>query len=205
MTQEKTTLKHEYDLIIIGGGPVGMALALALRGGGVSVLLLEARGLPEKTEDSRPLALSHGSRLILERLGVWKPLPDVTPITTIHISNRGGFGRTVMTADDIGVPALGYVINHHDVFRSMHKALKKCDVDYLTGAQVTRLEASLESGQIEFQHDGVMKKATARLLVLADGGRLTAQIEGVTQHVHDYQQWAVVARIKGECSPKITG
>ncbi|PTR07086.1 2-octaprenyl-6-methoxyphenol hydroxylase [Nitrosospira sp. Nsp5] len=205
MTQEKTTLKHEYDLIIIGGGPVGMALALALRGGGVSVLLLEARGLPEKTEDSRPLALSHGSRLILERLGVWKPLPDVTPITTIHISNRGGFGRTVMTADDIGVPALGYVINHHDVFRSMHKALKKCDVDYLTGAQVTRLEASLESGQIEFQHDGVMKKATARLLVLADGGRLTAQIEGVTQHVHDYQQWAVVARIKSECSPKITG
>ncbi|SCY31341.1 FAD-dependent monooxygenase [Nitrosospira sp. Nsp13] len=205
MTREKTTLKHEYDLIIIGGGPVGMALALALRGGGVSVLLLEARGLPEKTEDSRPLALSHGSRLILERLGVWKPLPDVTPIMTIHISNRGGFGRTVMTADDIGVPALGYVINHHDVFRSMHKALKKCDVDYLTGAQVTRLEASLESGQIEFQHDGVMKKATARLLVLADGGRLTAQIEGVTQHVHDYQQWAVVARIKSECSPKITG
>lgn len=205
MIREKTTLKHEYDLIIIGGGPVGMALALALRGGGVSVLLLEARGLPEKTEDSRPLALSHGSRLILERLGVWKPLPDVTPITTIHISNRGGFGRTVMTADNIGVPALGYVINHHDVFRSLHKALKKCDVDYLTGAQVTRLEAGLKSGQIEFQHDGVMKKATARLLVLADGGRLTAQIEGVTQHVHDYQQWAVVARIKSECSPKITG
>ncbi len=205
MSREKTTLKHEYDLIIIGGGPVGMALALALRGGGVSVLLLEARGLPEKTEDSRPLALSHGSRLILERLGVWKPLPDVTPITTIHISNRGGFGRTVMTADDIGVPALGYVINHHDVFRSMHKALKKCDVDYLTGAQVTRLEASIESGQIEFQYDGVMKKATARLLVLADGGRLTAQIEGVTQHVHDYQQWAVVARIKSECSPRLGG
>ena len=205
MSREKTTLKHEYDLIIIGGGPVGMALALALRGGGVSVLLLEARGLPEKTEDSRPLALSHGSRLILERLGVWKPLPDVTPITTIHISNRGGFGRTVMSADDIGVPALGYVINHHDVFRSMHKALKKCDVDYLTGAQVTRLEASIESGQIEFQYDGVMKKATARLLVLADGGRLTAQIEGVTQHVHDYQQWAVVARIKSECSPRLGG
>ncbi|KIO49575.1 FAD-dependent monooxygenase [Nitrosospira sp. NpAV] len=205
MSREKITLKHEYDLIIIGGGPVGMALALALRGSGVSALLLEARGLPEKTEDSRPLALSHGSRLILERLGVWKPLPDVTPITTIHISNRGGFGRTVMTADDIGVPALGYVINHHDVFRSMHKALKKCDVDYLTGAQVTQLETGIESGRIEFQHDGVAKQAVGRLLVLADGGRLTAKIDGVTQHVHDYQQWAVVARIKSECAPKITG
>jgi len=192
------THHYDYDLIIVGGGPVGMALALALRGSGVSVLLLEARGLPEKTEDSRPLALSHGSRLILERLGVWKGLPEITPITTIHISNRGGFGRTVLTAPDIGVPALGYVMNHHDVFRSMHEAIKKSGVDYQVGAQVTRLETSTEMGQIEFQHNGVAKKATARLVVLADGGRLTAQIEGVTQHVQDYQQWAVVARIKSE-------
>lgn len=192
---------HDYDLIIIGGGLVGMALALALRGSGVSVLLLEARGLPEKTEDSRPLALSHGSCLILERLGVWKGLPEITPITTIHISNRGGFGRTILTAADIGVPALGYVMNHHDVFRSMHEAMKNCDVDYQVGAQVTRLDASVGMGQIEFQHNGVPKKATARLLALADGGRLTAQIEGVTQHVQDYKQWAVVARIKSEHFP----
>ncbi|MGH8763510.1 MAG: FAD-dependent oxidoreductase, partial [Nitrosospira sp.] len=102
---------YDYDVIIIGGGPVGMALALGLRHSGASVLLLEARGLPGKTEDHRPLALSHGSRIILEHLGVWKTLPEVSPITTIHISNRGGFGRTVMTADDIGVPALGYVLN----------------------------------------------------------------------------------------------
>ena len=84
------THHYDYDLIIIGGGPVGMALALALRGSGVSVLLLEARGMPAKTEDSRPLALSHGSRLILQRLGVWDALPEVTPILTIHISSRGG-------------------------------------------------------------------------------------------------------------------
>ena len=188
----------EYDLIIIGGGPVGMALALALRDSDMSVLLLEARGLPAKTEDSRPLALSHGSRLILQRLGVWKALHDITPITTIHISNRGGFGRAVLTAAEIGVPALGYVMNHHDVFRAMHEALQECDVDYLTGAQVTHLETGAARGQIEFQHDGVAKKAMARLLVLADGGRLTAQIEGVTQHVHDYEQWAVVARVRTE-------
>ncbi|SFH40023.1 2-octaprenyl-6-methoxyphenol hydroxylase [Nitrosospira sp. Nsp14] len=188
----------EYDLIIIGGGPVGMALALALRDSDMSVLLLEARGLPAKTEDSRPLALSHGSRLILQRLGVWNALHDITPITTIHISNRGGFGRAVLTAAEIGVPALGYVMNHHDVFRAMHEALQECDIDYLTGAQVTHLETGAVQGKIEFQHDGVTKKATARLLVLADGGRLTAQIEGVTQHAHDYEQWAVVARVRTE-------
>ena len=209
-TETGMTGEHhsEYDLIIIGGGPVGMALALALRDSDMSVLLLEARGLPAKTEDSRPLALSHGSRLILQRLGVWKALHDITPITTIHISNRGGFGRAMLTAAEIGVPALGYVMNHHDVFRAMHEALQECDVDYLTGAQVTHLETGAARGQIEFQHDGVAKKATARLLVLADGGRLTAQIEGVTQHVHDYEQWAVVARVRTErfaCDLRETG
>ena len=66
-TEIAMTHHYDYDLIIIGGGPVGMALALALRGSGTTVLLLEARGLPSKTEDPRPLALSHGSRLILQR------------------------------------------------------------------------------------------------------------------------------------------
>jgi 2-octaprenyl-6-methoxyphenol hydroxylase len=216
-----TTQHYDYDLIIIGGGPVGMALALALHGSGTTVLLLEARGLPTKTEDPRPLALSHGSRLILQRLGVWEALPEATPITTIHISNRGGCGRTILTAGEAGVPALGYVLNHHDLFRAMHDALANAgkktdekidgktgeklngrlgagDIDYLTGAQVTKVETSTGFGQIEFKHEGITKIKTSRLLAVADGGRLTGQIEGVSQHVQDYQQWAVVAHVKTE-------
>jgi 2-octaprenyl-6-methoxyphenol hydroxylase len=190
--------QYDYDLIIIGGGPVGMALALALRNSGLSMLLLEARGLPEKGEDPRPLALSQGSRLILQRLGVWKALSDITPIFTIHVSSQGGLGRTVMTAREMGVPALGYVVNYDDVFRAMHKALQNCEMDYLAGAQVTRMETSDGFGRVEFEQSGITKKATARLLVVADGGRLTAQIEGITQQVHDYEQWAIVGRVKTE-------
>ncbi|TFH12615.1 MAG: ubiquinone biosynthesis protein UbiH [Nitrosomonadales bacterium] len=187
--------KH-YDLIIIGGGPVGMSLSLALRNSGLSVLLLEARGAPEKKEDPRPLAFSHGSRLILQRLGVWESLPKISLITAIHISNRGGFGRTVLTACEVGVPALGYVVAHHDVFRAMHERLQDCRIDYLTEAQVIRLESDVTEGRGEFRHNGVIKQVTANLLVLADGGRLTGQVEGITQHVHDYEQWAIVARIE---------
>ncbi|MDE2366394.1 MAG: FAD-dependent monooxygenase, partial [Betaproteobacteria bacterium] len=51
-------------------------------------------------------------------------------------------------------------------------------------------------GQIEFKHDGITKTKTSRLLAVADGGRLTGQIEGVTQHVQDYEQWAIVAHVK---------
>jgi 2-octaprenyl-6-methoxyphenol hydroxylase len=199
---------YDYDLVIIGGGPVGMALALALRSTDISVLLLEARGLPAKTEDPRPLALSHGSRLVLQRLGVWQGLPEATPITTIHISTSGDPGRTVLRAGDAGVPALGYVLNHHDLFRGMHEVLRtsaRAGFDYLTGAQVVKLETGTPMGQVEFQHEGEMKKKTARLLVLAEGGRLTGQIEGLAQHTHDYQQWAVVAHVETERYSELDG
>lgn len=191
------TTKH-YDIVIIGGGPVGMAVTLALQESGLSILLLEARGLPEKDEDPRPLALSHGSRLILERLGVWPKLTANTPITTIHISNRRGFGRTILTKDDANVPALGYVVNYHALFQSMHGLLKHLNADYLAGAKVTKFETSTDQGQVAFEYNNESREITAKLLVLADGGRLTGQIKDIHYHVHEYQQWAIVANIKAK-------
>jgi len=91
---------QQFDIAIVGGGPVGMALALALCEYDYSILLLEARELPEKVDDPRPLALSYGSHLILHRLGIWENLIQPTPITTIHISNRSHFGHTVLTPKD---------------------------------------------------------------------------------------------------------
>jgi 2-octaprenyl-6-methoxyphenol hydroxylase len=196
----ETMSSDHYDLIIIGGGPIGMSLSIALRHSGLSVLLLEARKEPEKNKDPRPLAFSHGSRLILQRLGVWEALSEVTPIKAIHISNRGGFGRTLLTASEIDVSALGYVILHHDIFRVMHEKLQDCGVDYLTEAQVTQLECNVAEGQVKFQHNGKLKQATANLLVLADGGRLIGQVEEITQHVRDYEQWAIVSRIEASVS-----
>ena len=76
--------------------------------------------------------------------------------------------------------------------------LGAADIDYLTGAQVTKVETDTGLGRVEFKHKGITKIKTARLLAVADGGRLTGQIEGVTQHVRDYQQWAVVAHVKTE-------
>ncbi len=191
------TTKH-YDIAIIGGGPVGMAVSLALHGLGLSILLLESRGLPEKDEDPRPLALSYGSRLMLERLGVWRNLSITTPITTIHISNRHGFGRTIITTDSAGVPALGYVVNYHALFLSMHGLLRQHKTDYLTGAKVTKFETSPDKGQVEFEYDNETRKITAKLLVLADGGRLTEKINNINYHIHEYQQWAIVANIKAK-------
>ncbi|HWJ01204.1 MAG TPA: FAD-dependent monooxygenase [Burkholderiales bacterium] len=96
------------DVLIRGAGPVGCALALALRGSHLKVAIL---GRTEARAAFRPLALSHASRLILERLDVWPSL-EATPIETIRVSQQQAFGRTVMQAADAGVPALGYVTEY---------------------------------------------------------------------------------------------
>jgi 2-octaprenyl-6-methoxyphenol hydroxylase len=191
-------IADHYDIVIIGGGPVGMALALALQDTGISSLLLEARGLPEKDEDPRPLALSHGSHLILHRLGVWHKLTKKTPITTIHISNRGSFGQTILTPQDAGVPALGYVVNYHDLFCSMHQQLTASTAGYIAGALVTKLDTTESLGMVHFNYQGQEQKVTAKLLVLADGGKLAQQLPDVTYQTYDYHQFAVVANVKAE-------
>jgi 2-polyprenyl-6-methoxyphenol hydroxylase-like FAD-dependent oxidoreductase len=88
-----------HDLVVVGAGPVGATLALALRDADLDLVVLDSRaaGTPSRTD--RSLALSHGARLILERLDVWARLSAnrdaVTPITSIDISQAGGFGMDV--------------------------------------------------------------------------------------------------------------
>ncbi|HEY7237864.1 MAG TPA: FAD-dependent monooxygenase [Burkholderiales bacterium] len=96
------------DILVRGGGPVGCALALALQSSPLKVRIV---GRSNSKAAFRPLALSHASRLILERLDAWRSL-EATPIRRIHVSQQEAFGRTVMDAADAGVPALGYVTEY---------------------------------------------------------------------------------------------
>jgi len=84
------------DVVIVGAGPVGATLALALAGGDLDVVSLDARARDTLASGDRSLALSHGARLIFDRLGVWSSVAGtadaVTAITAIDVSQRGGFG-----------------------------------------------------------------------------------------------------------------
>src|SRR5882724_3179557 len=96
------------DVLIRGAGPVGCALALALRASGLRVAITDAAAT---APGFRPIAVSYASRLILERIGAWTGLP-ATPIERIVVSQAGSFGRTRLDAADAGVPALGYVTEY---------------------------------------------------------------------------------------------
>lgn len=186
----------ERDLLIVGGGPVGATLALALAGCGLDVELLEARAEVGSSSDDRTLAISHGTRMILERIGVWDALREATPIETIHVSQRGGFGRSLLDARDLGLPALGYVLRYANLQRALGAALgTQSHVRLIPGARVEALQAGPEGVCVTTHQDGATHILDARLLVIADGGTRLAGQAGAIIRTRDYAQHAIVATV----------
>ena len=108
-------MQTDYDIVIVGGGLVGMSLASALGRSGFRIAVVEAkewRPSVALNQEGRTLALAYGSRRIFEGMGLWSQIAahGVTAIKRIHISDRGRFGMTRLDATDAGIDALGYVV-----------------------------------------------------------------------------------------------
>ena len=190
-----------YDIAIIGGGPVGASLALALRDSGLKVCVLEARPAQTASNDARALALSYGSRLLLERIGVWDALHDVSPIRSIHISQRRSFGRALLRAEELKVPELGYVLPYSALQAALDKGLQQGDIVAIHGASVTSLRGEPDNALIGYRHDDAEHVLHTRLAVVADGGKLLAQ--QFPPEAHDYGQSALITHVT--CSAPKTG
>ena len=119
-------MARNCDIAIIGGGPVGAALALALRDSDLSIVVLEAQQAKPANADPRALALSYGSRLLLARLGVWQNLAQISTIKTIHVSQKNSFGRTQLDAAELNVPDLGYVLPYATLQAALQNSLGIC-------------------------------------------------------------------------------
>jgi 2-octaprenyl-6-methoxyphenol hydroxylase len=183
----------DYDIVIVGGGPVGCALALGLGAARRSVLLLDAS--PElRDDDPRTLALSYGSRLILERLQVWPEISPLTAIDAIHISQRGGFGSTVLTAADAHTPSLGYVAPYASVQLALKRRVQETpNLRMERGARATAFEQRRDSLLVAFEHRDGETHVGAALAIIADGGVLAQQ--SAQMEVRDYAQSAVIGNV----------
>jgi len=126
------------DVLIRGAGPVGCALALALRDTGLRIAIAERA--PSRVS-FRPVALSYASRLILERIGAWRD-DAATPIETIHVSQRGGFGATRLEARDAAVPALGYVMDYATLAGRLREAAASVISDETSAQCIVHAEGS---------------------------------------------------------------
>ncbi len=179
----------DVDVAIIGAGPVGMALALALVDSPHRVLLIDSRPRSAWQGDPRALAISQGSRQLLEQLGAWNA-DAATAIREIHVSQRGGFGRTEINAKDYGIPALGYVMRYPDLAKTLDSQIS--DEKFLDQCRVDRIEADGDSATLSVTHKSTSRRIKTKLIVHAEG----SPNNGPDIKVHDYGQLAIVAEVR---------
>ncbi|NLF52899.1 MAG: 2-octaprenyl-6-methoxyphenyl hydroxylase [Thauera phenolivorans] len=182
----------ERDLLIVGAGPVGLALALALKDSGLDVALADARSAAAVACDARTLALAHGSRLTLERLGAWRGLP-VTPIESVHISHAGGFGRTLLRASEHQLPALGYVVPAGALAAALRREVAAAGIPVFDQTEVLELAPAEAAVTARLGGTGAPASTlSARLVACAEGGMRADDADTVT---HDYHQHALIGTV----------
>ena len=189
------------SVIIVGGGMAGATLALAishLTHGKLPVHLIEATD-PESAAhpgfDARAIALAHGTCQQLTRIGVWPAIKDcATGITSVHVSDRGHAGFVTLEAEDYQIPALGHVVELHDVGLRLFAMLRKAPGVTLHCPQ--RVSSfTRESDKVSVQLDNG-KLLEGKLLVAADGSRSSLATQcGITWQQQEYRQVAIIANV----------
>jgi 2-octaprenyl-6-methoxyphenol hydroxylase len=190
-----------HHVVIVGGGPVGSVLALALQQHHVPFTMLEARAKGASHQDTRALALSYGSRLILENLGIWDAVSArATAINTIHISQRGGLGRTKLNAAEHGLQSLGYVLPYGAITQALDAVLDAASdtSNIIYEAEATEIKRAQEASSVTFNHANSTQTLQTALTVVADGGRSLGEIEDLKKETKEYGHDALVTKVHAE-------
>jgi len=192
---------HTHDLLIVGGGMVGASLAIALSGRGLRIGLIEAfpPGDPgQPSYDDRAIALAYGSRRIFEAMQLWDDIADdAEPIADIHVSDRGHFGFSHLSAQEENVPALGYVVTARRLGHSLIGRMRECDdVELIAPAKVTAVSSDEDAAHVQVQREAEQLALSAAVLIAADGGKsfVREQLQLPTQR-WEYGQSAIVTNI----------
>ncbi|WP_043343729.1 UbiH/UbiF/VisC/COQ6 family ubiquinone biosynthesis hydroxylase [Cupriavidus basilensis] len=217
MSPASTDASADMDIAIVGAGPVGLALAcLLLRKSPWRLTLIDAATPARASRDPRAIALSYGSRQLLEQIGAWPR--SVTPIEHIHVSQRGRFGHVKLHSHDYDVPALGYVVRYGELCEALERALAQAVRaspapvgERLERVYETRIDHLEQSGPdtaaaslvrlCGHGHDQQPAAFGARLVVQAEGGLFHQQSTRAERGVQgqkyrrDYGQTAIVAHV----------
>lgn len=195
--------------IIVGGGMVGLSLALMLAKQNIAVQLLEAIRYPNYEDDqlapyhssfdARNTALSRRSVMIYQQLGLWDALQQhATPILQVHITEQGSFGKARLVAEQEKVESFGQVIENAWLGRVLLTQVRQqALIELIDGVEVTSLEQDQQQVTIRALRDQETLELQTQLLIAADGrDSFCRQAIGVGVDVHDYDQVAIVTAVQ---------
>ena len=188
------------DILIVGGGPVGLAAACLLARAGIAVVVVDARApeiAPAADFDGRASAVAAGSAAILQRAGVWQALEaEAEPIREIRISD--GDSRLFLHFDHaaLGAGPLGYMVENRHLLRALRaRAAALPDLAVLAPRRV--IAVARDSAVRAALDDG--SAVRARLLVAADGANSPMRGQaGIPARRRNYGQAAIVCTVAHE-------
>lgn len=194
------------DIAIIGAGMVGASLVHLLQPSiaqGTKVTLIERQELRWDGEfasrppsfDGRATALSYGTQVILDKIGVWPTLAErACAIRHVQVSDQGHFGQTHLHAEEQGTDALGYIVENAVIGQGLLAGLDQADIDIKASTQVEQVQMNAEGALLSLNNG---ERLQTKLLVLADGARsgLAEQL-GIRHNKEDYGTHALVTQVK---------
>ena len=199
----------QQEVIIVGGGMVGLSLALMLAKANIAVKLLEAIKYPNYDDanlapyhssfDARNSALSRRSVQIYQELGLWHALQaHATPILEVHITEQGSFGKARLKAEQEKVESFGQVIENAWLGRVLLTEVRKQPlIELIDGVQVTSLMQDSDQALIEAIRGEEHLSLQAKLVIAADGrDSFCRKALGIGASEHDYDQVAIVTTVQ---------
>ena len=199
----------QQEVIIVGGGMVGLSLALMLAKQNMAVKLLEAIKYPNYDDvnlapyhssfDARNSALSRRTVQIYQELGLWNALQEhATPILEVNITEQGSFGKARLKAEQEKVESFGQVIENAWLGRVLLTEVQKQPfIELIDGLQVTQLTQDADMAYIEASRGEEQLSLQAKLVIAADGrDSFCRKALGIGASEHDYDQVAIVTTVQ---------
>jgi 2-octaprenylphenol hydroxylase len=198
---------HDFDIVIVGAGMVGSALACALGGSGLSVAVIEAQvPLDEWLEqndtiagfDTRVSALTLAAQKFLQQLGVWSAIVErrISAYQRMHVWDAEGTGSISFAAQEINQPALGHIVENRLTATALWKKMQQHkNLQIIAPAKLSALTPIKNNSYSIMLEDG--RQLQAGLVVAADGGY--SKVRSLAQFAvreWDYGQHAIVATVE---------
>ncbi|MCD5979888.1 2-octaprenyl-3-methyl-6-methoxy-1,4-benzoquinol hydroxylase [Pseudomonas quasicaspiana] len=190
------------DLLIVGAGMVGSALALALQGSGLNVIVVDGGPLSVKPFDAQAMfeprvsALSAASKRILQRLGAWEGIASrrTSPYGEMQVWDGSGTGQIHFSAASVHADVLGHIVENRVVQDALLDRLHDCDIGLLANARLEQMRRSGDDWLLTLA-DGRLLRAP--LVIAADGANSAVRrLTGTQTREWDYQHHAIVTSVR---------
>lgn len=190
------------DLLIVGAGMVGSALALALQHSGLEILLIDGSPLSvQRFDDEAPFeprvsALSAASQRILERLGAWQGISErrLSPYSDMHVWDGSGTGQIHFSAASVHAEVLGHIVENRVVQDGLLERLHDSEIGLLPNARLERMRRSGDEWLLTLA-DG--RNLRAPLVIAADGANSAVRrLTGCETREWDYLHHAIVTSVQ---------